>query len=661
MKQCRLVIAAVLSTVFPIVTARADVSLPSLFSDNMVVQRHAPVPVWGAASPGEPVTVALAGRRASTMAEPDGHWRVTLSDLPAGDHWTLTVTGRNTLTRKNVAVGEVWLASGQSNMTYALGWDADYNAREINSANDPDLRMFSVPQKGSLEPQADAQGRWEAADTQSVRGWSAVGDFFGRNLRRALGVPVGIIHSSYGGTPAEAWTSAAAQDRDPLFQKSAEAQIAAMRRFPDASQAFPGLVSQWMTQNGAVDAGNTGVANGWARPEFDDSGWRTVTIPTNLAMIGFQGGGVVWFRKSVVLPASAAGRDVDLGLNYLSVVKPTVYFNGTEVAPIWPQPAYSTSQYSYHIPKALIRPGQANVVALREHALSPGSTFWQHTRDMGWPVPDPKALGDDWKFQAEQTFPALTPAALQALPKYPDAQIQYTPGALFNAMILPLIPYAIKGCVWYQGESNAGRPEQYKALLTDLIADWRGRWGEGDFPFEIEQLANYGEASAGPSASGVAGVREAQLEVSQSVPNTALAVAIDIGEENIHPKNKREVGRRLSLIALNRTYHQRQSDSGPLYAGMKPDAHAIRITFTHTDGGLVAKGGPLTQFVLAGSDQKFVWADARIEGNAVVVSSPAVAHPVAVRYAWADNPQGCNLDNGAGLPASPFRTDAWKR
>ncbi len=660
MRSRLLVTAALAGIVAAPNTARADVTLPALFSDNMVLQRKAKVPVWGLAASGEQVTVSVAGQKATTVGGPDGHWRVVFTNLPVGDKDTLTVAGKNTLTLKNVAVGEVWLASGQSNMTYALGWDADYNAPEIATAHDPDFRMFTVPPQGSLEPQSDVKSDWQAADSQSVRGWSAVGYFFGRNLRKALGVPVGIIHASYGGTPAEAWTSAAALENDPTFRQTSADQIAAMRRFPAESQAFPTLAAQWMTQNGATDTGNQGFQNGWSKPDFDDSGWRTVTIPTNLSALGFKGGGAVWYRKTVVLPAPAADKDFNLDLNWLGISKPTFYFNGTEIGPIWANPPYAFAQYSYRIPKALIRPGQTNVLALRVHALSPDSGFWQHTGDMGWPVADPKALDPAWKFQAEQTYPALTPDALKALPKYPDAKIQYTPGALFNAMILPLMPYAIKGCLWYQGENNAGQPQQYQALLTDLIADWRGRWGEGDFPFEIEQLANYGDISKEPSSSGVAGVREAQFQVSRSVPNTALAVAIDIGEVNIHPKNKREVGRRLALIALNRAYHRRQVDSGPLYAGMIAEGDTIKITFTHSDGGLVSKDGPLKQFAVAGADKKFVWADAKIAGQTVVVSSPLVPHPTAVRYAWADNPDGCNLYNGAGLPASPFRTDDWK-
>lgn len=652
-------LVAALSLGLPLTAARANVTLSPLFSDNMVLQRGAAVPIWGTADPGERVTVSVAGKSAAAMAGLDGHWLATLHDLPVGDKDTLIVTGRNTVTIKNVAVGEVWLASGQSNMSFGLGWNKDYNAVDIAAATDPDLRMFSVPCEGSLTPQTDIKATWQAADPQSVPGWSAVGYYFGHNLRRALGVPVGIIHSSYGGTPAEAWTSAAALEADPAFRQTALDQIAAMQNFPADAQAFPGLMARWQAKNGASDTGNQGYADGWAKPEFDDSGWRTVTTPTSLGMLGFQGGGAVWFRKTVTLPVSAAD-DFNLSLNYLNEVKPDLYFNGTEVFPFTTNPPYSTTQYQYRIPKALIRPGQPNLIALREHAPSPDSTLWQHAKDMNLPVPDPKALDDTWRFRAEQTYPALTPDAHKAMPIYPGSSIQNTPGGLFNAMINPLIPYAIKGCIWYQGESNVGRSGEYKALLTDLIADWRGRWGEGMFPFEVEQLANYYGVPAQPVDSAVARVREAQLQAAQKVPHTGLAVAIDIGTEDIHPPNKREVGRRLSLVALSNAYGKPVVHSGPIYAGMQVTGNTVTIEFRHTDGGLAAQGDLLRQFAVAGSDKKFVWADARIAGDTVVVSSPQVPQPVAVRYAWADNPAGCNLYNGAGLPASPFRTDDWQ-
>ena len=649
-----------LSLGFPLAAARADVTLPSLFSDNVVLQRSAPVPVWGTADPGERVTVSVAGKSAAATAGPDGHWRVDLSGLPAGDNDTLTITGKNTLTIKNVDVGEVWLASGQSNMTMHMGWDLKDYAKDAAAANDPDLRMFTVPTRGSLLPETAADGRWFAADPKNALDFSAVGYYFAKNLRQELGVPVGIIHSSYGGTPGEAWVSRAALDSDPALRQRAEDGIAAMERLPEDTTQFPIKLDAWEMANGARDAGETADPPAWAAPPFDDGAWQKASLPASFDNLGLKAGGVLCLRKSVILPADAGAKDFDLYVGWNSNVF-RVYFNGQVLKPNSDlKPFYGDNQY-FHVPHGLVRPGAANVVALREYGLTAGSGLWIPAKAMGLPA-SPSALDGPWAFRAEQTFPALTPAALAALPGAPASQIQNTPGALFNAMIHPLIPYAIKGCLWYQGESNAGDAGHYRGLLTDLIADWRGRWGEGRFPFEVEQLANYGGPPAEPGDSGVAGVREAQLRVAQTVPDTGLAVAIDLGnpDGNIHPADKWDVGRRLSLVALSNAYGKPVIHSGPIYAGMKVAGSTVTIAFRHADGGLAAPGGPLQRFAVAGGDKKFVWADARIAGDTVVVSSPRVPQPVAVRYAWADNPVGCNLYNGAGLPASPFRTDDWQ-
>lgn len=281
---------------------------------------------------------------------------------------------------------------------------------------------------------------------------------------------------------------------------------------------------------------------------------------------------------------------------------------------------------------------------------------------MNLPVNEVSLLDDHWKFKIEVPFPELSPEAIKEMPHAPTSDLlQNTHTSLYNAMIHPLVPFAIKGVIWYQGESNTSRSAEYQHLLSLLIRDWRSHWGQGDFPFHIVQLANYGDEAKAPEDSGVARIREAQLRVSQSVTNVGLAVAIDVGEASIHPRNKREVGRRLALVALAKTYGREIVYSGPTYDAFKIEDHSIRISFTHADGGLVAKNGDLKQFAIAGEDKKFVSAEAIIEGKTVLVSSPAVAKPVAVRYAWGTNPEGCNLYNASGLPASPFRTDGWKK
>ena len=371
-----------------------------------------------------------------------------------------------------------------------------------------------------------------------------------------------------------------------------------------------------------------------------------------------KGGGIVWFRKTIVFPADAARNDTWVGTDWVDDAAQTLYLNGVRLEPIGPYQPYYHRQTRFKVPKAIIRAGAANTLALRLHSLWPDRGFWQRTKAMNLPVTDVSLLDDHWKFKVEVPFPELSREAIQAMPHAPTANLLLnTHTSLYNAMIHPLIPFAIKGVIWYQGESNASRSAEYQHLLTLMIDDWRARWHEGDFPFHIVQLANYGEPAKAPEESGVARVREAQLRVSQTVPNVGMAVAIDVGEVSIHPRNKREVGRRLALAALAKTYGQDVVYCGPIYEACAIEGRAIRIRFTHTHGGLVAQGGELKRFAIAGEDKKFVWAEAKIEGDTVVVSSPAVAKPVAVRYAWATNPEGCNLYNrgGSARVAIPHR------
>ncbi len=564
--------------------------------------------------------------------------------------------GKNTITFSDVLVGEVWIASGQSNMTLSVK-DALNGRAEAATSEDPQLRMFTVPRQGSLEPQSDVKAAWESANPDHVSSWTAVGYFYARQLRRELNVPVGIIHSSFGGTPAEAWTSRSALESDPEFKNAVDEQIAVMRRYPEDQNAYPQLLQAWITSNGAQDSDAPAAPPEWARPEFDDSGWKRIEVPVNLEGLGLKGGGIVWFRKSITLPQTAAQQDTELNALWLHHAA-TMYFNGVEIKDHSGAKKLWGEQLRFRIPKSLIHPGQPNLVAIRLHALTQDGGFDVHTRHMGFAVADPSLLDDRWAFHVEKAFPDLSPQARNSLPKPPAAKIEHTPDGLFNAMINPLIPYAIRGVIWYQGESNGGRHAQYRKLLTLLIQDWRSRWGEADFPFLIEQLANYNDPPKEPGEAVEAAVREAQLQVAQSVPHTGLAVAIDIGEVNIHPKNKQEVGRRLALVAMAKVYGRNMVGSGPIYQSMAVEKSQIRIRFTEVDGGLVAKDGPLKRFAIAGEDHKFVWAEARIEGETVVVSSPQVIKPLAVRYAWASNPEGANLYNAAGLPASPFRTDA---
>jgi sialate O-acetylesterase len=636
-------------------SAGAKPTPAGLFTDHCVLQRDLPIPVWGKADPGENVTVEFAGQKKAAKADPNGKWRLKLDPLPASaESRSLKI---NETVISDVLVGDVWLASGQSNMGFTVK-GALNPEEEIAKSADPLLRLFNVDRKPSVTILDDTKGQWELADPKTVGNWSAASYFYARQLRAKLKVPIGVLHSSWGGVAAESWSSKESLDTVPEFKQYAETQLAELQRLPEDEKSFPIRLEAWIKANHAEDAGNQGLAEGYAKPDFDDSSWQTVKTRQRLSDYGMKGGGVVWYRKSIDLPEGADKENFLLSTDWLSGSF-DVYFNGTEVKSAFPLPKFSGRQYRFIVPKSIILAGKPNVIAIRQYALTPQDSFWQVTSAMGLPVPDPKALNNDWKFKIEQQFPPLTPEAVQNVPKYPKAQLYSTATVLYNGMLAPLIPYGLKGAIWYQGESNVPRSAEYPKLLSLLINDWRTRWGQGDFPFYIVQLANYGGPAVVPEEKGVANLREAQLEVIQTVPNTGMAVAIDVGEESIHPRNKQEVGRRLALVALAKTYHQKEPFSGPIYESMKIEGSKARITFKFTEGGLVAKNGALKHFAIAGEDKKFVWAEAKIEGDSVVVSSPEVPKPVAVRYAWANNPEGCNLYNGAGLPASPFRTDKW--
>ncbi len=487
----------------------AAVRLPAAIGDNMVLQQGQPVPIWGWADAGEKVTVSLLGQTKSALPDAGGKWIVRLDPLQAGGPHTMTVAGTNSITLKNILVGEVWLCSGQSNMQMTVN-NSNNAQEEIAAANYPQIRLLSVPCKGTQEPQQDFNGQWTECSPKTVGSFSAAAYFFGRKLHQDLKVPIGLIHCSWGGSSCEAWVKRSVLEADAQYKP---------------------LLDSWDER----------VQN------YD------------------------------------------------------------------PQKAQEA---------------------------------WQ------------KQL-DAWKKQA-----SAAKAAGKEAPKPPHKPIdpctgQHRPANCYNGMLLPLIPYGIRGAIWYQGETNAGRAYQYRHLFPLMIRQWRADWAQGDFPFYFVQLANFMAVKPQPVDSAWAELREAQT-MTLSTPNTGMAVIIDIGEANdIHPKNKQDVGKRLALWALAKTYGKKLVYSGPLFKSMEKKDNQIVIHFDHVGSGLVAKDGqPLKGFAIAAADRKFVWAEARIVGDTIVVSSPSVPDPVAVRYAWADNPV-CNLYNQEGLPANPFRTDDW--
>jgi sialate O-acetylesterase len=624
--------------------------LHPLFSDHAVLQRGVKVPVWGWTEPGTKVTVTFADQNKTATAGPDGKWMVRLKSMgPSAEPREMEVNSSGRAARvKDILVGDVWLCSGQSNMEMGIG--ACDVPNDIAAADHPGIRLLTVPKLVAREPVETPQCAWTRCTpgTVSQGGWggfSAVGYYFGRELHKELGVPIGLIHSSWGGTIAEAWTSYEGLRPLPDFAERVERFRAewASQKPTDYPQAF----QQWCEKN------DPGTKSGWAKADLDTTTWKTVELPRAFEQLGLpEFDGMMWFRREVELPAEVASQQLVLGLGPIDDID-TTWVNGIRVG----QVNRHDQDRRYTLPANAARPGR-NVITVR--VLDTGGTGGLNGKAeqlfIG-PAEGPAgriSLAGSWQMRDSAPL-----AKLAGFPQPADANNPNVTTVLYNGMIAPLLPFAIKGAIWYQGESNADRAYQYRRLLPAMIADWRKRFEVGAFPFYIVQLADWQQTNAVPRDHPWAELREAQALTAEKVKNCGLAVAIDIGDAaDIHPKNKREVGRRLALSALSETYDKEIAGSGPEYEKMKKDGNAIRLTFEHTDGGLVARGGKLTGFAIAGEDRKFVWADAVIDGEAVVVSAPSVPNPVAVRYAWDINPV-CNLYNGAGLPAIPFRTDHW--
>jgi sialate O-acetylesterase len=641
--------------------ARADVRTPALIGENMVLQQGRKVRLWGTATPGERVSVRLAGHSARTTADERGRWQVFVGPLKAGGPHVLTISGRNTLTYGNVLVGEVWVCSGQSNMEWPLS-RAEAGAQDAAAAGDRSLRFFTVAHKTSAEPLEDVEGRWVVATPEEALRFSAVAFYFGRELRGRLRVPIGLVLSAWGGTPAEAWTSREALTSDPTLRPILDRYEAELRDLPRLRREYERKLAEWSKPYVPQrDEGNKGEALGYADPTHDASGWERMSLPQLWEGAGLRVDGVVWFRREVNLPPSLAGRELTLSLGAIDD-HDTTYFNGVRVGATGAEtPNPHAAPRRYKVPGQLVRAGR-NVIAVRVFDALGGGGFSGPTGTMRLSAEGDAplvALEGAWAYKPERIVPAREIDYSNHPGPPPGPESQYNPSVLYNAMLAPLTPFVVRGAIWYQGESNAGRAYQYRTLFPAMIRDWRARWGTGDFPFYFVQLANWRARKAEPAESDWAELREAQLLTMRSVPRTGMAVAVDIGAaDDIHPRNKRDVGLRLARWALADTYNRSVVASGPLYVSHAIERDKIRVRFEHARGLKTSNGRAPVGFAIAGPDRKFVWAEARIEGDEVVVWNRQVVRPVAVRYAWADNPE-VNLYNEAGLPASPFRTDDW--
>lgn len=648
-------------TLLVLVCARAgsaEVRLPSIIGDNMVLQQGAKVRIWGKANAGEHVTVSFGKKSASTVADQQGRWQVWLGPLQAAGPAELTIRGSNVVTIRNVLVGEVWICSGQSNMEWPLVNTVNGSAA-VAQANYPEIRLFTVAHKTSESPLDDVQGRWVVTTPEDAANFSAVGYFFGREIYQSLKVPVGLINTSWGGTPAEAWTSTAALKSSAELQPILHRYESSLKALPETKEAYERAIVEWEEKNLHLDGENKGEALGYADPATSTEVWPKMDLPKQFEAAGLLIDGAVWFRKGVELPASWAGKDLVLNLAAIDDYD-VGYFNGTRIGQTGREtPDSYMIPRKYSVPGALVRAGQ-NVIAVRVFDRAGDGGFGRagemSLRVAGVDGADPISLRGEWDYKIEL---ALEPKHVDwgTRPELVGASNQNSPSVLYNAMLAPLFPFAIRGAIWYQGESNAGRAYQYRTLFPTMIRNWRSGWGS-DFPFFFVQLPNWRARQDVPSESDWAELREAQAMTLRE-PHTGMAIAIDIGDgEDLHPRNKRDVGRRLATLALANVYRRPIIPSGPLFDRFRIEGAKVRISFKYAQGLKTSDGSAVKGFALAGADRRFVWADARIEGETVVVSSPTISKPVAVRYGWADNPL-VNLYNKADLPAAPFRTDDW--
>ena len=645
--------------------------LPEIFSDNMVLQRNFAVSFWGTGNRGEKILINTDwGEQNTTTVDSKGNWSLRINTPDAGGPYRIDIISeQDTISYENVMIGEVWLCSGQSNMEMPLkGWpptDTILHAeQEIENSNFPDIRLFTVKRNISPKPVYDCTGKWSVCNPQTIADFSATAYFFGRRLHKKLGIPIGLIHSSWGGTPAESWTPAEELRNMDDFRKT----------IANLDKAAPQIkaLNNWLEGLKKIEMSKREEDGQWKNLDFNDkklseieyvdTAWSTMKLPTKWeeTEVG-KFDGAIWFRKAVDMEGE--GKNYVLEMGPIDDMDQT-YFNGKKVGGV-EEAGFWNKDRVYEIPGKLVQDGK-NIIAVRVVDNAGGGGIYGKPEQMKiYPEDKPAdsiSLAGEWRYFPVAEFHNdnfyIYGKGAKSYQNRPELDVElnsHTPTVLFNGMINPLIPYSIRGAIWYQGESNVGRAKQYKRLFPLMIKSWRKDWKQGAFPFYYVQIAPYKYGDDAKSQR----LREAQLQT-LSLENTGMVVTTDIGNpDNIHPANKQEVGTRLARWALAKDYGF--SDivySGPIYKSMKIEDNKIRIFFDFVDGGLTSFGEELTRFKIADTKQEFVPAQAKIDGNSVVVWSDNIDKPVAVRFGWSNTPEP-NLFNEAGLPASPFRTDNW--
>lgn len=647
--------------------------IPSIFSDNMVLQQRSNVPLWGKAKPHSKIFVnASWGTSSKAVVKNDSLWQVKLRTPKAGGPYEIKIRiGDSTIVYKNVLIGEVWLSSGQSNMEMPLqGWPPNdtisNSTQEIKNAQNPNLRFFTVTRTYSEKPNFNSTGEWTESNPETAANFSAAAFFFGKKLYNELKIPIGLIHSSWGGTPVESWVS-------KKYLSPLDEYKETLNKL-DTCAPLIAQLNDWLKSHPVIDVSSKEILSRWkdldfldsecSNPDFDDSRWANMVLPINwerTEMGNFDG--AVWFRKKIEISKTWLNKELILELGAIDDIDLT-FVNGQKVGG-YEEDGYWQVNRVYTVPAELVK-DSILTIAVRVIDNQGGGGIWGnnfpmilHTKESDEKI----SIAGDWKYLPVAEYAAgkfyLFGSKNEEYfnrPRLPIDVSAYTPTALYNGMIAPLIPYKIKGSIWYQGESNVGAADLYKIVFPMMIKNWRDDWKQGNFPFYFVQIAPW-QYDAGSNSQEL---REAQF-LSLSTPKTGMAVTLDIGSpKTIHPSNKKDVGERLALWALAKDYNKKVVYSGPLYKSMKLEKEKIILTFDHVDGGLIInlKDGE-NNFLIAGEDKIFKKADIRIDGKKLIVSSPNIQSPIAVRYGWSDYVDA-SLFNKAGLPASSFRTDDWK-
>ncbi len=621
------------------VEANAEIWLPRFFADHMILQRDIEIPVWGKSQPGSEITVTLYNTSVQTKANENGEWNVHLPQMQAGGPFQMTISsnGNDKITINDVLIGDVWLASGQSNMEWRVK-EAANAKEEISNANYPKIRFFIVPHKKNYKVENDVSGgEWQICDSTAVKEFSAVAYYFSRKIHQDINVPVGIIQSTWGGSPVEAWTSkemllSSEITRDRVLQ---DEKITKKDFITDSLnlERFWDIV--YHTQN------NTDKVV--PKLKYNDSDWSEVNMPSVIHDWNiYPYEGIVWLRKEIEVDSRFINNDLVINLGHPEM-NYSLFINGKKTChTVW----NAEKSHFYHIPKTTLKSGK-NIISIRMSVLWGGGGLNPPAKDIYLTNGnDTINLAGSWKLNKD-----LEPS----VPKI--VNYQYYPTFLYNTMISPVIPFGLKGFIWYQGEANDSLAYNYRSLFPMMITDWRIRWKQGYLPFLFVQLPNYRERLNQPGESQWAELREAQ-SMALSLPNTGMVCAIDIGDaKTIHPLDKQSVGKRLALVAEQQVYNKDLIASGPIFLNYRKKGKKIILTFDQNNLITQDKQSP-RGFTIAGADHKFYLADAKINGNQIEVWSENVPEPVAVRYAWADNPD-CNVFNSSGFPMIPFRTDNW--